>query len=49
MHGDGLYEGTLWQYRWFVPFDMKGVMEMMGGKEAFTGQLEQFFDNNRIN
>ncbi len=49
MHGDGLYEGTLWQYRWFVPFDMKGVMEMMGGKEAFTGQLEQFFDNNLYN
>ncbi len=46
MHGDGLYEGTLWQYRWFVPYDIKGVTEMMGGRSAFTDQLEYFFDHN---
>jgi putative alpha-1,2-mannosidase len=49
MHGDGLYEGTLWQYRWFVPYDMKGVMDMVGGKDVFTGQLQYFFDNNLYN
>ncbi len=49
MHGDGLYEGTLWQYRWFVPFDMKGVIDMLGGREVFTGQLQHFFDENLYN
>ena len=49
MHGDGLYEGTLWQYRWFVPFDIKGVMDMLGGRQVFTMQLQQFFDENLYN
>ena len=49
MHGDGLYEGTLWQYRWFVPFDYDGVFEMMGGKTEFTKQLEYFFENDLYN
>jgi len=30
MHGDGLYEGTRWQFRWAVPFDIPGMMEAMG-------------------
>lgn len=46
MHGDGLYEGTLWQYRWNVPFDLKGIIEMIGGREELTSQLEYFFENN---
>lgn len=49
MHGDGLYEGTLWQYRWFVPFDMKGVMDMVGGRDVFTAQLQYFFDHHLYN
>ena len=49
MHGDGLYEGTLWQYRWFVPWDMPGIIEMMDGKEPFTQQLTYFFENELYN
>ncbi|WP_186525799.1 GH92 family glycosyl hydrolase [Seonamhaeicola sediminis] len=49
MHGDGLYEGTLWQYRWFVPFDIQGIQTMMGGKDEFENQLEYFFDNELFN
>ncbi|GGD05901.1 GH92 family glycosyl hydrolase [Hyunsoonleella pacifica] len=49
MHGDGLYEGTLWQYRWFVPFDMQGIQTMMGGKDEFENQLDYFFDNELFN
>lgn len=49
MHEDGLYEGTLWQYRWFVPWDVPGMMEMMGGKEAFTKQLTYFFEQELYN
>ncbi|MCB0559158.1 MAG: glycoside hydrolase family 92 protein [Phaeodactylibacter sp.] len=49
MHGDGLYEGTLWQYRWSVPWDIEGLIGLMGGKEPFTTQLEQFFDEDLYN
>jgi len=46
MHADGLYEGTYWQYRWNVPFDIEGIIEMIGGKEKYTEQLEYFFNNH---
>ncbi len=49
MHGDGLYEGTLWQYRWFVPFDMDGIQELVGGKDVFEQQLDYFFENELFN
>jgi putative alpha-1,2-mannosidase len=46
MHGDGLYEGTLWQYRWYVPYDVDGLIGLMGGKEKYTSELEYFFNKN---
>jgi len=49
MHGDGLYEGTLWQYRWHAHFDVKGMIEMMGGKKNYCKELEYFFDHNLYN
>lgn len=49
MHGDGLYEGTLWQYRWFVPFDIAGIQQLMGGKNEFEQQLDFFFKNELFN
>ncbi len=49
MHGEGIYEGTLWQYRWHVQFDVDGIIEMIGGKEKYTEQLEYFFDNHLYN
>ena len=49
MHGDGLYEGTLWQYRWSVQFDIDGMIEMIGGKGKYTEQLEYFFNNHLYN
>lgn len=49
MHGDGLYEGTLWQYRWHAHFDIDGMIEMIGGKENLVQQLEYFFDNHLYN
>ncbi|WP_411031850.1 glycoside hydrolase domain-containing protein [Spongiimicrobium sp. 3-5] len=49
MHGDGLYEGTLWQYRWFVPFDIEGIQDLMGGKDSFEEQLDYFFDEELFN
>ena len=49
MHHQGLYEGTLWQYRWFVPFDITGIQKIVGGKQIFEKQLDQFFSNNLFN
>ena len=49
MGGSGLYQGTLWQYRWFVPFDIRGIQKMLGGKHVFEQQLDYFFANNLFN
>ena len=49
MHGDGLYEGTLWQYRWFVTWDVPGLMELIGGEEEFVDQLTHFFEKDLYN
>ncbi|WP_256010166.1 GH92 family glycosyl hydrolase [Desertivirga xinjiangensis] len=45
----GLYQGTIWQYRWFVPFDMKGLIELSGGMNNYTKQLDYFFENDLYN
>ncbi|HAZ02148.1 MAG: hypothetical protein A2W90_22720 [Bacteroidetes bacterium GWF2_42_66] len=36
-------EGTPWQYHWYVPHDVDGLMDLMGGKEKFNQTLDQFF------
>jgi len=45
----GLYQGTILQYRWFAPFDLKGLIELMGGDAAYNKQLDHFFDNDQYN
>lgn len=40
---DDYCEGTAWQWTWFVPQDVPGMIEMMGGKEAFTAKLDSLF------
>ena len=45
----GMYQGTIWQYRWLVPFDNKGLINLMGGEEAYLKELDQFFDNDYYN
>lgn len=36
-------EGNAWQWSWFVPHDMDGLIALMGGKEAFTARLDTLF------
>ncbi|MCD0488197.1 glycoside hydrolase family 92 protein [Pedobacter sp. MC2016-14] len=45
----GLYQGTILQYRWFAPFDLKGLQELMGGEKAYIKQLDYFFENDQYN
>src|SRR5699024_8579378 len=45
----GMYQGTIRQYRWLVPYDVKGLIELCGGEDAFIAQLDTFFGNNDYN
>jgi len=45
----GMYQGTILQYRWFAPYDLKGLAELMGGDKAYIKQLDHFFDNDQYN
>jgi predicted alpha-1,2-mannosidase len=37
-------EGTPWQYTWFVPHDVAGLIEAMGGRKRFVAKLDSLFD-----
>jgi putative alpha-1,2-mannosidase len=45
----GMYQGTIWQYRWLVPFDGKGLIEQAGGETAYLQQLDEFFNKDYYN
>lgn len=49
MGARSLYQGTIRQYRWAVPFDVKGLVELTGGQQEFTKQLDDFFDHDYFN
>ena len=49
MGARNMYQGTIWQYRWAVPFDMKGLISLAGGEEAFVQQLDEFFNKDYYN
>jgi len=42
----GFLEGTAWQYAWYVPHDVKGLIELMG-KDEFVQRLNQGFEDSR--
>ncbi|MNO13822.1 Endo-1,4-beta-xylanase A precursor [compost metagenome] len=37
------YQGNLWTYRWFVPQDINGLAELIGGKREMAQDLQHFF------
>lgn len=41
--GRAYTEATAWQYRFFVPHDVNGLIQLFGGKEEFTAQLDSLF------
>ena len=49
MGARGMYQGTVWQYRWLVPYDVKGLIELTGGEAEFISQLDQFFKGDYYN
>lgn len=40
---DGFVEGNSAQYTWMVPYDLKGVIEAVGGPEAAKTRLDDYF------
>lgn len=36
-------EGNAWQWAWFVPHDVSGLMDLMGGSDAFEAHLDTLF------
>ena len=48
MRGNGLYQGTRWQYRWGAPMYLSRMERMVGRKELLA-QLKQFFRDELYN
>lgn len=40
---DEYVEGNAWQWSWFVPHDVAGLMALHGGKDAFVKKLDSLF------
>lgn len=38
-----LTEANTWQYNFFVPHDVSGLMKLLGGKEKFVKKLDELF------
>lgn len=44
VHGQGCVESNPYQQGWFVPHDISGLTELMGGKDSIQKQLLNFFE-----
>lgn len=40
-------EGAPCHYTWYVPHDQQGLMEIMGGREAYASKLDSMFTHGR--
>lgn len=40
----GFHEGCAWNYTFYVPHDVKGLAQLMGGKKVFVDKLQRVFD-----
>lgn len=40
----GFHEGSAWNYTFYIPHDVNGLMKLMGGKKAFVNRLQHVFD-----
>ncbi len=43
VQGGDFTEGTSWQYSWYVPHDVAGLIELFGGKKKFCEKLDNLF------
>jgi len=45
---DDYIEGNAYQWTWFVPHDVNGLVELMGGKEQFIANLDTLFSTSSV-
>jgi len=43
-HDEGFIEGNSWNYSFYVPHDVLGLMKLMGGDKAFIAKLDNLFN-----
>lgn len=41
--GDDYCEGNAWQWSWFAPHDVEGLVALYGGREGFINKLDSLF------
>lgn len=46
--GPGYVEGTAWNYAFFVPHDVPGLVALHGGPERFVARLQAQFDDGKF-
>lgn len=42
--GSGFTEGNAWQYSWYQPQDVQGLVDLLGGKQKLVAKLDAMFD-----
>ncbi|MDR2041729.1 MAG: glycoside hydrolase family 92 protein, partial [Tannerella sp.] len=42
-HGQGFVEGNAWNYSFYVPHDVNGLIRQMGGEASFVRRLDSLF------
>jgi predicted alpha-1,2-mannosidase len=42
-YGHDYTEGNAWQYTWYVPQDVQGLIDLMGGRDRFVERLDELF------
>src|SRR5580704_4479119 len=42
--GSGFTEGNAWQYSWYQPQDVQGLIDLLGGKQQLVAKLDAMFD-----
>ncbi len=48
-HEDNEYiEGNAWQWSWFVPHDVPGLIDLQGGPAAFSAKLDTLFSTSSV-
>jgi predicted alpha-1,2-mannosidase len=45
---DDYTEGNAFQWSWFVPHDVQGLINLVGGKEAFAAKLDTLFSTSSV-
>lgn len=46
-HPEDYCEANAWQYNFFVPHDIEGLISLMGGSESFESKLDEMFSTKQ--